>query len=416
MSFLPGNIRSAHIVMGGLFMALLLLVSTCDMISGEAELSGVVHFSGREFAGSETCAACHLEISESHANTPHSQTSAATPQSVKGSFDSGENVLIINERLRVVMERSDSGLLQKGFVDGKEVIRKPFDITIGSGRKGQSYLYWQDNSLFQLPVSYYAPRDTWSTSPGYPVDQMVFDRSIPARCLECHSTYFKAAKTIKSHETFIPDQVMLGVSCERCHGPAGNHVTFHRKHPDEKSAQHIVNPARLTRQQKLDNCALCHSGLRENIMPSFSYVVGDNLDDFSYPGTPADSAATLDVHGNQYGLLSASKCFKQSTLDCSTCHNVHTKETNQLEVFSARCMSCHEQGKNSLCTQPETLGLELSRNCIDCHMPALPSRQVFLRTADNTNSTPFFVRTHLIGVYEQNVRKYLENLEKHISP
>ena len=228
MSFLPGNIRSAHIVMGGLFMALLLLVSTCDMISGEAELSGVVHFSGREFAGSETCAACHLEISESHANTPHSQTSAATPQSVKGSFDSGENVLIINERLRVVMERSDSGLLQKGFVDGKEVIRKPFDITIGSGRKGQSYLYWQDNSLFQLPVSYYAPRDTWSTSPGYPVDQMVFDGSIPARCLECHSTYFKAAKTIKSHETFIPDQVMLGVSCERCHGPAGNHVTHMR--------------------------------------------------------------------------------------------------------------------------------------------------------------------------------------------
>ena len=111
-------------------MALLVLVSTCDMISGETQLSGVVHFSGREFAGAETCAACHAKISDSHGHTPHSQTSAATPQSVKGSFDSGENVLIINERLKVVMERTDSGLFQKGFVDGKEIISKPFDITV----------------------------------------------------------------------------------------------------------------------------------------------------------------------------------------------------------------------------------------------------------------------------------------------
>src|SRR5690606_1855563 len=120
---------------------------------------------------------------------------------------------------------------------------------------------------------------------------------------------------------------------------------------------HIVNPARLTRQQRLDNCALCHSGIRDNIMPAFTFMVSDKLDDFSFPSYAADSAATLDVHGNQYGLLTSSKCFEMSDMDCSSCHNVHVKETRKLEVFSSRCMNCHKQGGENFCTQPEVPGL-----------------------------------------------------------
>jgi len=372
--------------------------------------SGITHPTGREFAGIQTCMECHPAITQSHQKTPHYHTSSSDFSQVKGSFDSGSNVLVLNERVRIVMVKENSTLFQKGFVDNVEVERKPFDITIGSGRKGQSYLYWQNNSLFQLPVSYYAPRNTWSNSPGYPVDQLVFNRSIPSRCLECHSTYFRIGKSVGSTETFYPDQALLGVQCERCHGPAADHVAFHRKHPADIEPRHIVNPANLSRQQKLDNCALCHSGLRDNIMPSFSFLVGDKLEDFSYPGSPADSAATLDVHGNQYGLLTASKCFKQSEMDCSSCHNVHARETNQLKLFSTRCMSCHPEGTQRYCKQPGQAGLDLKMNCIDCHMPSLPSRQVFLRTSDNINTTPFFVRTHLIGVYEEKVEHYLKGL------
>ena len=397
-------------MIAGIFLALIIMVSTCDSISSEKELSGVIHFSGREFAGSATCAQCHASITESHSHTPHSLTSVSSPGNVRGSFDSGENVLILTEKVKVVMERTDSGLFQSGFVDGRKMISKRFDISIGSGRKGQSYLYWNDRSLFQLPVSWYAPRDTWSNSPGFPVGDLVFNRNITARCLECHSTFFKTEKMIEGRETFDPSQVMLGVACERCHGPAADHVNFHTEHPDEKEPAHIVNPARLGRQRKLDNCALCHSGVRENIMPSFSYVVGEDLAEFSYAGSPADSAATLDVHGNQYGLLAASKCFKSGSLDCSSCHNVHVKETNQLQLFSGRCMSCHVEGSDNFCKQEPLPGFDLARNCIDCHMPALPSRQVFLRTADNLNQTPFFVRTHLIGIYEEKIKEYLHQL------
>lgn len=411
MSFLKKRIRTSHLVITGHLMAVLLIVATCDFRSSETPLTGVVHFSGQEFAGAESCRACHASIVESHAHTPHFLTSAqADTATVRGSLHAGQNILVLSDRLRVVMEQSDSGIYQHGIVGGTEVEKKRMDIVVGSGRKGQTYLYWHGDALFQLPASYYTASDSWSNSPGYPPDRLVFDRSIPARCLECHSTFLRPEKSIAGIETFDRNQMMLGVGCERCHGPAADHVRFHREHPDTKEATAIINPANLNRQQKLDNCALCHSGIRENLMPSFSYMVGEKLEDYSFPSYPADSGATLDVHGNQYGLLLASKCFKNSNMDCSSCHDVHVKETNQLGKFSARCMTCHAPGSADFCKQPEIAGLDLEANCVDCHMPSLPSRQVFVRSAKDPKPVSFFARTHLIGIYDQKVEEYLQQL------
>lgn len=406
------SIRSSRIALTGVFLSSLLLVATCDFKS-DNDLSGVVHYSGEEFAGVSTCGECHASITEEHTHTPHYLTSTtARAETIKGSFHPDSNALMLGERIKVLMEKTDSGFVQRGIIDGKEVDAKPMDVVIGSGRKGQTYLYWHDNELFQLPASYYAASKEWSNSPGYAPDQLVFNRSIPARCLECHSTFFKAGKAIAGRETFDPNQVMLGVTCERCHGPAGDHVIFHLENPGEKEARYVINPARLTRQQRLDNCALCHSGLRENILPSFSYVVGEDIREYSYAVTQADSGATLEVHGNQYGLLLQSKCFKGSEMDCSSCHDVHAKESRKLKAFSARCMNCHEKGSAHFCRQEPIAGLVLEENCIDCHMPVLPSRQVFLQSARDAKVMPFFVRTHLIDTYPEKVELFLEQMKE----
>jgi len=39
-------------------------------------------------------------------------------------------------------------------------------LVIGSGGKGQTYLYWNGDQLFQLPVSYWVDLG-WINSPGY---------------------------------------------------------------------------------------------------------------------------------------------------------------------------------------------------------------------------------------------------------
>jgi hypothetical protein len=151
--------------------------------------------------------------------------------------------------------------------------------------------------------------------------------------------------------------------------------------------------------------------MRANLMPSFTYVVGNNLDRYFIPPHDLDSGATLDVHGNQVGLLNASKCYRLSDMDCSSCHNVHVKETRKMEVFSARCMTCHKEGTDAFCKQVPVAGLVLTKNCIDCHMPSLPSGKVFLQSSASVKPTPFLVRTHLIDTYPEQIEQFLEKLK-----
>src|SRR5688500_10581682 len=203
MSTFKKIVRANPIVIGGLFVAVTVLLSMCEYIKRDDGLSGVVDASGEDVAGTETCPDCQQSIAESDSHTPHFLTSRpGTNEPVLGSFDSGKNVYALSERLKVVMEETPSGPVRRAFVAGKEVGKKPIDITLGSGRQGQTYLFWEDDVLFQLPVSYHAPSSTWSNSPGYPTGQILFNRSVSSRCLECHSTHFKAGKTISDNETF----------------------------------------------------------------------------------------------------------------------------------------------------------------------------------------------------------------------
>ena len=413
------NLKFCHIAKYKLVIVLLIvfvwsssvILNSCN--NNPNNFSGIIHPNGKQFAGSETCKSCHKNIFESHWQTAHSLSSRpGSTATIKGSFDHGKNVFELNPHVKVIMEKNAEGLFQVGYIDGQEVIRLPMDIVIGSGTKGQTYLYWYGNKLFQLPVSYYTPLNEWCNSPGYPTNQIMINRTIPARCLECHTTNFKKTGTINNVDEYDKTQVIYGIDCERCHGPAAEHVAFQTANPDEKKAKFIINPALLSRQQKLDNCALCHSGLRENSKPSFSFVTGDKLDDYSTPDYKVDTAAQLDVHGNQYGLLTASKCFKMSKMDCSSCHNVHVNEAKNAEVFSQRCMNCHNTANHNFCTQPAMPGLVLKNNCIDCHMPALPSKKIFLEVSDKAKSTPDLVRTHLISIYKEQTKLYLEKLKE----
>lgn len=381
----------------------------------EEKYTGIVHPAGGEFAGPESCGSCHDSLYDNHLRTAHYLTSRpATRQSVKGSFNTGRNTFVMSDRLKVVMEQTSNGLMQSAFVDGMELNSRPMDLAIGSGRKGQTYLYWQGDRLFELPVSYYSALDQWCNSPGYPFDRILFNRPIPGRCIECHGTYMKLSPS-DGGESFDRSKVILGVTCERCHGPGARHVSFHKDHPGEKTGRNIVNPLRLSRQQRLDNCALCHSGIRENIRPVFSFLAGDTLENYSLPNYDANRAGDLDVHGNQYGLLTASKCFRSSAMDCSSCHNVHEAEANNFELFSMRCMTCHPAEGHNFCSVAGVSLERLKSNCIECHMPALPSSQVLFRLKENQEPAPDLVRTHLVGIYPEQVKSYIAKINAMIA-
>lgn len=368
---------------------------------------------GEQYAGGAVCANCHRSIYESHTNTAHYLTSQpAWEKHIKGSFETGKNIFAFNDSINVVMEKRDTGFYQVQYVNGAERRRRHFDIVVGSGTKGQTYLNWINNRLFQLPITYFTAAQQWSNSPGYP-GKAVFNRPITSRCLECHSTYVqKISDPAIEAEEFSKNRILYGVDCEKCHGAAAKHVKFQSENPKETKARYIVNPATLSRQQNLDLCALCHGGRLSKIKPSFDFKAGDKLSDYFLIDTTSKDANNIDVHGNQYGLLAASECFRKSDMTCSSCHNSHENESRKIELFSSRCMTCHNNEHNNFCKMSSSIGSAINKNCIDCHMPEQPSKAIAVFLQGATTPTSAVMRSHFIKIYPEETRKVLAIINK----
>lgn len=397
---------------------LLLLVYAGSIICTGFKKENIQSYRGNTtdslYAGANACSTCHKAIYDSFINTAHYLTSRpGSARFIKGSFDSGFNHFSYNKFMDVVMEKTDNDFFQTVYINGEPTRTESMDIVVGSGNKGQTYLYWNDNLLYQLPVSYYSITHSWCNSPGYPAGMPKFTRLIPGRCLECHGSNASVEDAGNNINYIDKKSIIYGIDCERCHGPAADHVAFHNDHPEEKSAKYILKQLTMSRQQSLDVCGLCHSGIRKATKPVFSFKAGDRLEDFSKPNYNIDSAAALDVHGNQYGLLTSSKCFiKSSQMTCSSCHNVHQTEVNQPAMFSQRCISCHNTNSNVTCTVKPAAGMVLSQNCIDCHMPSLPSKAIFLQAGEASNSSADFVRTHRVAIYPESSKQVLKQFTK----
>jgi len=372
------------------------------------------------FAGSANCAACHKKIYESHIQTAHFHTSEmAIQNAIKGSFDSGKNSFHYSTGGLVRMEKRNGGLYQVAYVNGTERVSQRFDIITGSGTKGQTFLTWTGNNLFQLPVTYFTSKSQWCNSPGNP-NKIALNRPITSRCLECHTTFVEkiSAENIEP-EAFDKNQMILGVDCEKCHGPGLEHVKFHQQNPAETKGKFIINPASFSRLQSLDLCALCHGGRLQKTKPSFEFMTGDKLSDFFLLNTAPRDVASIDVHGNQYGLLTASKCFINSEkMTCITCHNIHENEKGATGVFSQRCISCHTDKHSNipLCKMTVISNAEKSRNCTSCHMPEIPSKAIAVLLQGEDTLTPASMHTHLIKVYPEETKKVLAFIKnQHLS-
>lgn len=363
------------------------------------------------FAGSASCASCHSDIFAAHRSTGHFLTSTPAKDSfIRGSFSKGENEYAFNDHVKMVMEKRPEGFFQAAYVNGEKNREERFDLVVGSGAKGQSYLHWNENELVQLPITYFTATSQWCNSPGYP-GRLVFNRPITSRCLECHTTYAETLDhSTPGKELFRKESLLLGVDCEKCHGPAKNHVRFHQEGGDSIGSR-LLNLAMLSRQQKLDMCALCHGGKLNKTKPSFSFSPGQRLADFFTWDTISGPPDDIDVHGNQYGMLSTSKCFTASEMTCGSCHAPHQNERGKLEVFSQRCVNCHTSAHVAECGMKGRLGESIKSNCIDCHMPRQPSRAIAVYLPGSTSATAAMLRSHVIKVYSEESEKHLQSFK-----
>ncbi|HEX4066105.1 MAG TPA: multiheme c-type cytochrome [Acidobacteriaceae bacterium] len=351
-----------------------------------------------DYAGDAACAQCHEKENQSYQTDPHRLDSAiATPDTVLGDFTPGKNVVRTkNPNLIFTMIKADDGYYQAAVdianPERLSGIAERFDIVVGSGRKGQTALYWKGDQLLQMPITYWGLTHTWVNSPGYPDGQVHFERPIIPRCLECHTTWFEALAPPNHYER---ENMILGIGCEKCHGPGREHVERESSaHPPAPGSpeEAIVNPARLSRDRQIDVCALCHAGVGDSLQPPLSFRPGDVLADY-IEIHPPPSDQPVDVHGNQVIALERSKCFASGKLSCSTCHNVHEKQENA-DSYSVHCLECHQV---QACGRYRELGETIQARCVECHMPE--DKSTFLHSNTGGKVLEPVLRQHRIAIY-----------------
>jgi hypothetical protein len=388
-----------------------------------------------EYVGDAACAACHQDITANYNKTAHHLTSQpANPNTVIGDFQPGANTMTTaNPNLTFRMDRKGDEFLQTAIWGSPEAAAKApaadftsqppqsapsspdasartrthterIELLIGSGGKGQNYLFWRNDGLFQMPVAYSTILHHWINSPGYRDGTANFDRPIVPRCLECHAGYFDSTFPGISSNLYDTRNFVLGITCERCHGPARKHVAAYQQSVSASTASAvsstIVNPAKLSAARRADICTQCHAGAGvRDILPEFSYVAGQPLEQYIDLG-PREEAIGVDVHGKQGKLLMKSRCYQVSgTMECSTCHDVHKKEPS-LAAMAQRCLACHKVEPSPT---HDAIGASITQNCIDCHMPALESKVVRV-DVNGKLSYPRF-RTHWIKIYSESERQ-----------
>ena len=360
-----------------------------------------------KYVGDAACVSCHRDQALTYIHTAHHLTSQpGTRGAILGSFQSPLNTLMITAAstedgtpgLYFKMEAKSSGFYQTAVTGWPGLLQQEgerMDIVIGSGVRGQSYLYWHGDQLFELPVSYWSDGHRWINSPGYRNGAADFSRPVDPRCMECHATYIKALSTDLFANSYDKESLVAGISCETCHGPGADHVALHRSLASVGAKdQLILNPAKFTRDRQVDVCSLCHNGIRQKeIEPAFSFIPGQPLDRYLQPG-PEDTDTQPNVHGDQVGLLKKSRCYLSSpNMSCSTCHDVHAPE-KPAASYSARCLTCH---RVESCGESKTIGPSIANNCIDCHMPVQSTTAIVSDTAGKLIQPK--MRTHWIKIY-----------------
>jgi hypothetical protein len=238
------------------------------------------------YVSSTACRACHpAQYDAWHGSFHRTMTQLATAASVRADFDNvrvdavrGNPIALERRGAEYWAEFGDPEW--RGAAEGRHRISRQIVMITGSHHQ-QVYWYRTDRGrvLGQLPAMYliaeqrWIPRDAALLHPaveGAPPETGRWN----AVCVNCHATNgkrrFDAPPDVATAgvEAIAADTRVaeLGIACEACHGPAGEHVRQNGS-PLRRYAQYlggeadsaIVQPARLGSRLSSQVCGQCHA-------------------------------------------------------------------------------------------------------------------------------------------------------------
>ncbi len=143
----------------------------------------------------------------------------------------------------------------------------------------------------------------------------------------------------------------MGVGCESCHGPGGQHV--------EAMRQGKTDALFMPKLQKQDGktiaemCGRCHRTTKD--------ATAKNLN--------SEHTDLFQAHG-----LEQSRCYRegQNKLSCTSCHDPHTSISTDEKTYNQVCLQCHAPANIPITTrllQRRPCPINATEKCTSCHMP-----------------------------------------------
>jgi len=350
------------------------------------------------YVGPQACGECHQERLEECLSTSHFKTCRVPdPQSMPKGFAEGATFELPNTNSRFEMSQSDGRYFQaavdKSSPNASRTV-STIDLILGAGKSSDEvYLSWHvDDTLWELPVAWVYAYDCWGASGFDRNSGGDHARPLTLRCFECHNTWFEHARG--SLAEYKREEILLGVTCERCHGPGKDHVAFHRSRPTETESHNILLPSTLPRERLIEVCTQCHGNAIRHRGQALSFRPGDELDKHYRTVKPAYSE---DDHvANQIDGLRESQCFRQSEMTCITCHDPHlTDKPTDGSNFSASCTGCHSSAE---CKKQADLPIAIRNKCSECHMRKYVKINVNFDHVDDSYVPPTRRSSHRIAV------------------
>ena len=307
------------------------------------------------------CASCHKAIYDRYHQTPMANASGPVLDGlIQGGF-----------------RHPASGVDYKVFLRGGEAImsyRRPGSSLdgerkllyfIGSGHRGRTYLYKQQDLWFEAPINYYSKKALWDMAPNYGNSStMPADLPVDPNCLHCHATEVQpslpAARNRFADEPFRQG----GIGCSACHGDPNAHLAANGHGA-------IVNPSKLSPARRDSTCLQCHlegdAAIYRAGKSLADFHAGEDLSDYVTYFVKEGREAGGGRAASQYEALLRSKCKIASgdALTCTTCHDPHgsPSPTERVAFFRARCLACHTSPAMASMHHPE------QQDCAVCHMP-----------------------------------------------
>ena len=318
-------------------------------------------------SGNKACASCHSEIYKSYLNTAMATASGAAADGlVTGEF----NDKSAGVRYRVYQQ--DGKVWMNYEREGKSGQRGQRELLyfIGSGKKGRTYLFSDDEFLFEAPINWYSQEKRWNMTPAYILAAEI-PMNLPAyaSCLNCHTSGMQAPEPGTDCKFTGKPFSHSGITCERCHGADLGHA---------EGKGTVVNPARLSPERRDAICMECHfEGTVAIEQPGkhlYEFQPGERLSDYTHYFLLTGNAEQQTPRAlSQFEALSLSACKRNSgdKMWCGSCHDPHAEPAAAVKAayYRAKCLTCHgeEFGAKHHAEKPD---------CVGCHMPELPSKDV----------------------------------------